>query len=208
MCAFSSTAATRASSGISASCRRAPGLRTRPRVPARRESGTSRAPGTYRRCRIGSRFTRPSLRPASASPRFSSARASDTGRAGANPIMNACAVAATIPRASRYSRARWRPPRSSTARARKIPPPSDWRAIQRVALGGRSDRPDISASGTLDAVAVRDLAHGFGKREALHLHHEVEDGAARAASEAMKKSALGIDRKRRGLFVDEMDTDR
>ncbi len=61
----------------------------------------------------------------------------------------------------------------------------------------------MTALGQGHTVAARQRSQRLGKRQPLDPHHEVEHRAAHAASEAMKKSALGIDRKRRRLLIVE-----
>src|SRR5208283_2703279 len=102
-------------------------------------------------------LTSPTFTPASRSPRRSSAFASDAGRLGANPIMNALA----------------------------------------------RRRPGLVVLRQRHGVLARERTHRFGKRQPLDAHYEVENAAARAASKAMKESALGIHRERRRLLVVE-----
>src|SRR5277367_3414304 len=64
-------------------------------------------------------------------------------------------------------------------------------------------RPGDVVLGNGHAVFFRERAHRLGKRQPFDLHDEVEGAAAGAASEAMEKSALGIDRKRRRLLAME-----
>src|SRR5438445_561992 len=74
-------------------------------------------------------------------------------------------------------------------------------AREGVALGGAGSV--IFQLGQSDAIARGERANRLGEAQPLNLHHEVENGAARAASEAVIKPALCVDRKRRGLFVME-----
>ncbi len=53
----------------------------------------------------------------------------------------------------------------------------------------------------LDASEARESLGGFGKRQPLELHQEVEDAALLFAAEAVEKAAFGIDMKARGRLL-------
>src|SRR5579885_3410946 len=76
------------------------------------------------------------------------------------------------------------------------------RRIHRVAFGARRSAGRFALR-NIDAVAACKGLDRLRKAQPLHPHNEIEDAAARVASEAMKESALGIDRERRGLLLME-----
>src|SRR5581483_1603903 len=76
------------------------------------------------------------------------------------------------------------------------------RRIHRVAFGARRSAGRFALR-KVYAVAARKGLDRLRKAQPLHPHHEVEDTAARVASEAMKESTLGVYRERRSFLLVE-----
>ncbi len=74
-------------------------------------------------------------------------------------------------------------------------------AREGIALGSRGTV--IFQLGKRHAVARGERTNRLGEAQPFDLHDEVENGAARAASEAVIKPALRVDGERRRLFVME-----
>ena len=67
----------------------------------------------------------------------------------------------------------------------------------------RLELPVVLQRGQRHAGPLRHGLHRLGEREALQLHHEVEDRAPLPAAEAVKNPLRRADRKRRGLLLVE-----
>src|SRR5271167_4645327 len=147
-------------------------------LPCASRIGNITRPRNMSYASLPSLFTSPTLTPASRSPRFSRAFASELGRLDADRArLQVVARHRTIGRVPQHVREKFG---GHLARLE-----------HRFALARRGPRDVVL--GNRHAVFFRQRAHRFGKGQAFDAHDEIERAAADAAAEAMEKSALGID---------------